>query len=165
MLMQLTRHARQPYLVALTLWLPFTTLGLMPVAASWAWPPVLALTWLAIGAYYGAALRRLGRSATGGFVMAPVIMALSLGLCPSLALALLRGLAGRHGEFVRTPKSGTRDRAAADPLAYVEAVIGIIYVGLAILLVIRGEAWSALAFAGWFGAGYLWVGLGSIFDR
>jgi hypothetical protein len=97
--------------------------------------------------------------------MAPVIMALSLGLCPSLALALGRGLWGAPGEFVRTPKSGTRERAAADPLAYGEAVIGVIYVGLAILLVLRGEGWSALAFAGWFGAGYLWVGLGSIVDR
>jgi hypothetical protein len=165
MLMQLTRHARQPYLVALTLWLPFTTLGLMPGVWPWAWPLVLTLLWLAVAAYYGAALRRLGRPATGGLVMAPVIMALSLGLCPSLALALVRGLLGRRGEFVRTPKSGIAERAPADPLAYAEAAIGVIYVGLAILMVLRGQALCALAFAGWFGAGYLWVGLGSIVDR
>jgi hypothetical protein len=52
-----------------------------------------------------------------------------------------------------------------DRLAYVEAAIGVIYVGLAILLVLRGDALSAAAFAGWFAAGYLWVGLGSILDR
>jgi hypothetical protein len=165
MLLHLTRHARQPYLVALTLWLPFTTLGLLPRGWPCAWPLVIALLWVAVAAYYGAALRRLGRSAAAAIVMAPVIMALSLGLCPSLALALLRGLRGAPGEFVRTPKSGTRERAAADPLAYGEAAVGAVYVGLAVLLAVRGEGWSALAFAGFFGAGYLWVGLGSIVDR
>lgn len=61
MLMHLLRHARQPYLVALTVWLPFTTLGLLPGAAwPWAWPLVIALLWLAVGAYYGAALRPAG---------------------------------------------------------------------------------------------------------
>jgi hypothetical protein len=165
MLLHLTRHARQPYLLALTLWLPFTTLGLLPSRLPALWLPVIALTWLAVGAYYGAARRRLGRSALGGFMMAPVVMALSLGLCPSLALALWRGLRGRAGEFVRTPKSGTHERAPVDRLAWLESAIGVIYVGLAILLVLRGERLSAIAFAGWFGAGYLWVGLGSILDR
>lgn len=173
MLLQLLRHARQPYLFLLTLWLPFTMLGLVPLenspswarplvhSPSWTWPLLVALVWLAIGSYYGAALRRLGRSALGGYVMAPVVMALSLGLCPSLALSLVRGLFGIRGEFVRTPK-GTMRARGVDALAYVEAAIGVIYVGLAILMVLRGSWLAAIGLGGFFAAGYLWVGLGSI---
>ncbi len=167
----LARHARQPYLVLLTAWLPLTTLDLVrpALAPAIAWPIVLALLWLAIGSYYAAARRRLGRSALGGFLYAPVVAALSLGLCPSLTLAFLRGLAGSPGEFERTPKRGeaarAHERARLDPLALVEVAVGVLYATLAVRAVSAGALGGALVLGGLFAGGYLWVGLGSLVDR
>jgi hypothetical protein len=171
MLAHLLRHGRQPYLVALTLWLPWTALGRVKpsLSAPAVWPLVLTLVTLSVGAYYGAALRRLGRPALGGFVLAPVLLALSIGMCLCLAAALLRGLTGLSGEFVRTPKRGdaavAREHAGLDYLAFVEVLLGVAYAVLAVVALVMGAWTTALVFAGLFAAGYLWVGLGSILDR
>jgi cellulose synthase/poly-beta-1,6-N-acetylglucosamine synthase-like glycosyltransferase len=171
MLAHLLRHARQPYLVALTLWLPWTTLDVIHprVASPLVWSVIMALAFVSIGLYYGAALRRLGRPAIQGFLLAPVVLALSLGLSLCLAVALLRGLAGQKREFLRTPKRGDGakaiEQAPLDRLAYVEVAIGIVYVGLAVVSLMMGAWTTALVLGGLFAAGYLWVGLGSILDR
>jgi cellulose synthase/poly-beta-1,6-N-acetylglucosamine synthase-like glycosyltransferase len=168
MLAHLLRHARQPYLVLLTLWLPLVQLGrLAPrFTLPWIWPAIVALVLLAVGAYYAAALHRLGRPARAGFFYAPVVVALSLGLAPLLTLALFEGaLSGRAAEFVRTPKiAGNLDATYRPPrslLAMVEVFIGLSYLALAIHA-LHLLAWPTVAADLLFAAGFLWVGATSL---
>jgi cellulose synthase/poly-beta-1,6-N-acetylglucosamine synthase-like glycosyltransferase len=167
MLAHLLRHARQPMLALLVLWLPLTSLGLARplVALPYAWPLVIAIVWFAVGAYQGAALTRLGRSPGAAFVLAPAVMALSLGLAPALAYALA---SGSRAEWRRTPKRGrTGDaagaayRAPGSAFALVEIAVAIAYGALAGQAIVRGDGLAAAGFA-WVAAGYAWVGLGSL---
>jgi cellulose synthase/poly-beta-1,6-N-acetylglucosamine synthase-like glycosyltransferase len=172
MLLHLLRHARQPYLALALLFLPLSPLGLVQTLFS---PPggllsaVLAV-WLSVSVYYGAALRRLGRSALPALFLSPVVMALSMGLCVALTVELLRGvLTSRQvAEFVRTPKTGGQKqksgqyRPVFDRLARLEVILGVAYLGLAGLLLVRGEVLTALGFGVLIGSGLLWVGGGSL---
>ena len=49
-----------------------------------------------------------------------------------------------------------------DRLARLEVIIGVAYLGLAGLLLVRGEVLTALGFAVLIGSGLLWVGGGSL---
>ena len=194
MLGHLLRHARQPYLLLSLLWLPVVALGLLSPAYS---PPggLLGVVLLLHGAlflYYGAALRRAGRSALPALALAPLVVGLSMGLSVSLTVALWRGVFGGRAaaEFVRTPKTGVGPPGAAagvpasglpeapaaaasirparayrpvrDTLARVEVVLGLAYVGLATVALLRGQVLAALGLGALVAAGLLWVGLGSL---
>ncbi len=169
MLGHLLRHARQPYLVLLALWLPALQLGLVQprVSVPWAWPAVLAWLWLAVGAYYAATLRRLGRSPLGGFAWAPVVLVLSLGLSIALTLALLRGVFSTGAaEFVRTPKTAGSLAATYRPprqiLSMLEVLLGLGYLALGVRAV-QWQAWpTAAADLLLFTPGFLWVGAASL---
>lgn len=181
MLGHLLRHARQPYLLLSLLWLPALALGLCPPAYS---PPGgllggVLLLHAALFLYYGAALRRAGRSPLWALVLAPLVVGLSMGLSVSLTVALWRGVAGgRAAEFVRTPKTGgvspsRADAAKGDPptrlyrpvrdaLARFEVVLGIAYAVLAAVALWRGQVVAALGLGALVATGLLWVGLGSL---
>jgi len=172
LLAHLLRHVRQPYLALALLWLPLATLTVGQLRPTFA-PPgglasaLLALV-LAVTVYYGAALRRLGRSPRSALLLGPLLLPLSMGLAVGLTAALVRGLfSSRAGaEFIRTPKTGGKSsaasyRPAADRLARLEVILGLGYVGLAGLAVSRGELWAALGLGGLVAAGLLWVGVGS----
>ncbi len=181
MLGHLLRHARQPYLLLSLLWLPVLALGLCPPAYS---PPGgllggVLLLHAALFLYYGAALRRAGRSPLWALVLAPLLVGLSMGLSVSLTVALWRGIAGgRAAEFVRTPKTGgvSPSRAAAasdaapprlyrpvrDALARFEVVLGLAYAVLAAVALGRGQVMAALGLGALVATGLLWVGLGSL---
>jgi hypothetical protein len=136
----------------------------------------------ALVCYYGAALRRAGRSPLGAVVLAPLVVGLSMGLSVSLSVALWRGVLGGRAaaEFVRTPKTGglpgeslapvpgaARPPARAyrpvrDRLARVEVLLGFCYVGLATVALVRGQVLAALGLSVLVAAGLLWVGLGSL---
>src|SRR5262249_23071655 len=132
--LHLLRHARQPVLVAATLWLPATSLGWVAnLPGSFAaWAASLALLHLGLAIYYRAARRRRGRPAIAALAYAPVLVALSVGMSIALTAAYASGLAGRRAEFVRTAKSGGAARgdyrAPVDPLAAVEVAVGAAYV-------------------------------------
>jgi hypothetical protein len=172
MLLHLVRHVRQPYLALALLFLPLAPLGLVP--STWSPPGGLLLAllfvWLSLSLYYGAALRRLGRSLWGAVLLSPVVMALSMGLCVSLSLELLRGVwSSRAGaEFVRTPKTGgskqktQQYRPVFDRVAWLEVLLGLLYVGLTVALLRRGDWLTALGFATLIASGLLWVGGGSL---
>lgn len=168
----LLRHARQPLLVALVAWLPLTALGVIRplVDWPWAWPAILALVWLSVGAYYGAAFTRLGRAPGAAFVLAPVVMALSLGLSLELSAALL----SRRSEWARTPKSGpsqsgaplaaARDagyRAPRSGWTLIELALALGYAACAALAMARGDALPAAGLAA-VAASFAWVGLASL---
>lgn len=171
MMLHLLRHARQPYLALALLFLPLPALGLLHGLFA---PPggmlaAVLVLWLALSVYYGAALSRLGRSPLGAVLLAPLVMALSMGLCVSLSVELLRGvLSSRQGaEFVRTPKTGGQKDAARqyrpvfDRLSQLEVLVGGSYLALAGWLFLRGDYLTALGFGFLIGAGLLWVGGGS----
>lgn len=176
MLGHLLRHARQPYLLLSLLWLPILALGLCRPAYS---PPGgllggVLLLHVALLLYYGAALRRAGRSALAALGLAPLVVVLSMGLSLSLTLALWRGVVGgRAAEFVRTPKTGDARpsggvtaarlyRPVRDAAARVEVVLGFVYVVLAGAALWRGQVVAALGLGALVAAGLLWVGLGSL---
>ena len=171
MLAHLLRHARQPLLVLLTLWLPATTLGLLTPAFTipYAWPLVLGLVHVALISYYGAALTRLGRSWLSALSLAPVLVALSLGLSPALSAALLGGLfsGGRPAEFVRTPKAGDAALSTYRPrrrLPLFEIIVGLTYLALALFAATHAAFPTAAALLAFPAFGYLWVGFSSAFD-
>lgn len=175
MLLHLLRHARQPYLALSLLWLPAVGLQLVPLPLA---PPggllaVVVLAHVALSIYYGAALRRLGRSPLLALGAAPLLLALSMGLSLALTSALLRGaLGGRAAaEFVRTPKTGgaatgnsgtRRYRPVRDRLARLEVVLGVLYLGLGAVALFRGQVTAALGLGILVAGGLLWVGAGSL---
>lgn len=182
MLAHLVRHLRQPWLVLLTLWLPLTVTGLVRPAfsAGLSWALVLPLLWLAVGLYYGAALARLPLAAPGrlgerpaapflrAFALAPLLLALSLGLSLCLSASLLLGLSGRAAAFVRTPKRGAAGaagpaayRAPVDALAWAEALIGGGYALLVLRAVLAGDGLGAVGLL-FPAVGYLWLGGASL---
>ncbi len=175
-LSHLLRHARQPYLFLALFFLPILVLGPMPPAFS---PPggLLAVLLLLIGAlilYYGAALRRLGRSAFGACFLAPLLLPLSVGLSIGLSMALLSGLLGSRSaaEFVRTPKLGDSPRTAQpqamhyaprrDRLARLEVMLGLLYAALAGWAFGRSEVTTGLGLGLLIAGGLLWVGLSTL---
>lgn len=187
----LLRHVRQPYLSLSLLWLPAATLGWLHPAFS---PPggllgALILLGSALVVYYGAALRRLGRSPLFALFLAPLLLPLSIGLSLGLSVALLRGLFGgqRGAEFVRTPKTGklpetvahapqlrlapvpvARERAykpRRDALARLELMLGAGYAVLAAIALFRGQLAPALGLGLLCGGGLLWVGATSLSPR
>jgi hypothetical protein len=127
----------------------------------YAWPLVVLVLYLAVSFYYGAALERIGRRPITAFLLAPLIMALSIGLCIKLSLALFAGLFTGAGEFVRTPKGGAY-RSRRDLGAIVEIVLGLGYLALAALAAIAGQYLLAASLVAFFGFGLLWVGAGSL---
>ena len=73
----------------------------------------LALLLLATGAlavFYAVGQRLAGRSVLSALALHPALVALGVGMSVHNAAAALRGLISPGGEFVRTPKSGRRDR-------------------------------------------------------
>lgn len=174
LLAHLLRHVRQPYLALALLWLPLGALGWLRPAFS---PPgglaaALLLLALSVSLYYGAALRRLGRSPLPALLLGPLLLPLSMGLAVGLTAALGRGLLGSRAaaEFVRTPKTGgqadaRRYQPSRDQLARLEVLLGLGYAALAGLAVFRGELWTALGLGGLVAGGLLWVGLGSAWQE
>lgn len=174
LLAHLSRHARQPLLVMVPIWLPLALLyapaHLPGLGLS------LAALHLAIGCYYGAALHRLGRSPIEAFLLAPALVALSVGLSLALSAALLAGMDGKPAEFVRTPKTGKQDPAAKPrgsasayrppraPLSYVEIALGLFVCVCAGGLLRAGEPVAALGCLIWLAGGLLWVGVASALE-
>lgn len=171
MLAHLLRHARQPCLAFSLVVMPLgALLQLSPLLVpGWALPAAVTLLLLALGSYLGAARLRIGESVLEAVLLSPVVLALSLGLAPALAAAVLKGaLEAAPGEFVRTPKTGGETaspgsyRAVGDRLAGLEVGLGACYAvwgGLALLV---GHLGSFIGYGLLCGGGLLWVGLGSL---
>jgi cellulose synthase/poly-beta-1,6-N-acetylglucosamine synthase-like glycosyltransferase len=158
MLGHLLRHARQPWLLALSLIWPATLWVTPRFHVDWAWSVVLAAVMGAMGLYFAAVRRRLGRTAAAGFFYAPVVMALSIGLCPVLTAAFLGGALGKPAEFERTPKGGDyRPRSGG----LFELGLGAVYLVVAGEVALRGSIAAAVALLGFFAFGLVWIGMGA----
>jgi hypothetical protein len=155
MLGHLLRHVRQPWLFALVLVWPVTHWVTPRFHVEWAWPALLGSVTAAMGLYFAAVRRRLGRSAVTGLLFVPLVMALSIGLCPVLTGAFVGGALGQSAPFERTPKGGDyRPR----PGGLVEFGLGATYLVLAGNAVLRGSLLEGLVLGWFFAFGLLWVG-------
>jgi hypothetical protein len=107
-LAHLLRHARQPVFVAAALRLPCVARGwATPLLPPWIGLSLFALVTGAASIYLGAARRRIDGDVQAGARLGPALVALSMGLAPSLSMAFVGGLLGRRpGGFVRTEKQG-----------------------------------------------------------
>lgn len=157
----LTPHFAYPLMVLLSvLLLP----ALLLAPATDAWTLLLVDLPLCIGttgslaAFYGLAERAQGRSGWGAILRLPALIAIGMGMAPHLTRAVWDGSRHMAGEFVRTPKKGTRagryNSAASLPLA--ELVLGGISLA-SVIAAIATRHWIAAPFAIMFTVGYAYV--------
>lgn len=155
MVAHLVRHARQPWLLLFTLTWPLTLRVNPRFHVDGIWIVLVAAAMITMGLYFATVRRRLGRSFLTGFVIAPVVMSMSIGLCPVLASAFVGGALGRPAEFERTPKGGDY-RARSGGLF--EFGLGAFYLVVAGEAAARGEFVAAAALFWFFAVGLLWIG-------
>ncbi len=136
--------------------------GSLPVSR-WIWGLwiVVLLSAIAPAGMYTYARWTLG----GGFSgvrMIPRMMALGCGMCVNNALAVVRGLTTRGGEFVRTPKSGSEIKhAVRSTYAPVQTHMWVIELALGIysmatfFVYVTGELWPVSVFLLIYGLGFL----------
>ena len=144
--------------------------------------PVLLVASISLCAFYALAQREAGVPRLERLLVMPMVMAAGIGLSLSNSAAVLAGLAGRVGEFVRTPKhavlgrrehprSGRRSarrasrnaayRPAAGWLPFGELALGAGFAFTAWRAVEVGD-WAAFAFYLLFACGFLYVGASSV---
>jgi hypothetical protein len=101
-----------------------------------------------------------GRRKRGALLRLPTLIALGAGLAPHLSRAVFEGLDSMAGEFVRTPKKGSREgryRARA-ALPVVEIALALLSCFSVVASVQTGH-WFATPFALLFMVGYGYVAL------
>ncbi len=159
----LTPHFAYPLMVVLSVLL-LPALVLMPATDTRTMLlvdlPLCIGTTGSLGAFYALAEIAQGRSAKGALVRLPALIALGAGLAPHLTKAVLEGLDSMAGEFVRTPKKGSREgryRARAN-LPTVEVALALVSF-VSVIASIETRHWFATPFAMLFTFGYGYVAL------
>jgi hypothetical protein len=161
-------NAGYPLVLALALLLP-------PIAVLRLHTPVwlhalaFVVSSVSVIAFYDAGQRALGRSRRARLVEVPAAMALGIGLSLAQTRAVLGGLWGAAGEFVRTPKRGLADgaaryRSANAPWPWGEALLCAWLAAGAVLAVARGQ-FAGLPFLALFAFGFGWVAWLSLAQR
>jgi hypothetical protein len=119
-------------------------------------------------AFYDTSQRALGRSGAQRLLDVPAAMALGIGMSVRQTRAVLEGLLGRTGEFVRTPKRGDAPRAARYRAA-VRWPLGelalALWCGWGLVDAAHQGLWGSLPFLGLFFAGFAWVGVRALPER
>lgn len=168
-LLHLTHNV--PYLA--TALLVVSGLGAAALGAE-PWPPSLTavtavITALVLCGYVAVAQRLLARPRPWrALALVPALSALVAGISIGQARGIHQALRGQRSEFVRTPKTGgtgerARLRFTRRPAAAFapEAALGLVGLAVAALTITRHGVLAALPLA-LFGAGLLWVALGSL---
>jgi len=113
-----------------------------------------------LGAFYTLAEVSQGRPRFGALKRLPALVALGAGLAPHLTRAVFEGLESMAGEFVRTPKKGSREgryRARAS-LPLVEVGLTLLSITSIVASIETGH-WFATPFALLYTFGYGYVAL------
>jgi cellulose synthase/poly-beta-1,6-N-acetylglucosamine synthase-like glycosyltransferase len=113
-----------------------------------------------LGAFYMLAERAQGRSKLNALLRLPALIAIGAGLAPHLTRAVLEGLDSMAGEFIRTPKKGSREgryRARAS-LPTSEIALALLSF-VSIIASLETGHWFATPFAILFTFGYGYVAL------
>jgi cellulose synthase/poly-beta-1,6-N-acetylglucosamine synthase-like glycosyltransferase len=160
-LFHLTPHFAYPLMVLLSVLL-LPALILSPATDTWTMVlidlPLCIGTTGSLAAFYGLAERAQGRGAWLALYRLPALIALGVGMAPHLTRAVWDGFRSMSGEFVRTPKKGTREgryRAYA-ALPATEMGLGVLSAFSAVASVETGH-WFATPFALMFTFGYAYV--------
>jgi hypothetical protein len=107
----LTPHFAYPLTMALTILLLPVVL-LLPAKTPWTMLfldlPLFLGTTGSLTAFYGLAERAQGRRAFEAVKVTPALIAVGVGLTPLITKALFEGSSAMAGEFVRTPKKGSK---------------------------------------------------------
>ena len=142
--------------------------------------PFFAAATLSVSNFYMASQKEIGLSLRQRVKFVPFIMALGIGMCLSQAKAVLEGLIGHQSEFTRTPKLGVQGKGGAlvarkkykglrNALPLLEIALGlyipaVIWQALAAGTVRPEKLIFSLPFVVLFLAGFLYVGLSSLFE-
>jgi len=168
--LHLIGNAGYPLVLALAVLMPLT-LGFKTESTAVGWLHLVsfALCTVSVILFYETSQRAVGRSALERLREVPAAVALGIGMSVSQTRAVLSGLAGRTGEFVRTPKRGDAARgqgyrAAMRGLPGVELVFAA-WFAAALARALADGLWGALPFLALFFVGFAWVGVLSIGDR
>jgi cellulose synthase/poly-beta-1,6-N-acetylglucosamine synthase-like glycosyltransferase len=160
-LFHLTPHFAYPLMVLLSVLL-LPALLLMPATDTRTMLlvdlPLCIGTTGSLSAFYMLAESAQGRRRRGALTRLPALIALGAGLAPHITRAVLEGLESMSGEFVRTPKKGSREgryRAKA-ALPTLEAALATLSLASVAASVATGH-WFATPFAMLFALGYGWV--------
>jgi hypothetical protein len=122
--------------------------------------PLVIGTTGSLSAFYMLAESAQGRSRLSALARLPMLIALGAGLAPHLTKAVFEGLSQMSGEFVRTPKKGSKEgryRARAT-LPMTEIVLALISFA-AVIASIQTRHWFATPFAMLFTFGYGYIAL------
>jgi glycosyltransferase involved in cell wall biosynthesis len=157
----LTPHFAYPLMVLLSVLL-LPALILMPATDTRTMLmvdlPLCIGTTGSLGAFYTLAEVAQGRGRWGALSRLPALIALGAGLAPHLTRAVVEGLESMAGEFVRTPKKGSREgryRARAS-LPVIETALTLLSM-LSVAASISTGHWFATPFAMLFTLGYGYV--------
>ncbi len=157
-----------PLLVLLTLLLPWAVAARI---AGGAWG-LLAIDLVLFTAalfpflaFYGVAIVGSGKGSRARLLRLPIVLALGLGMAVSQTRAVVEGLVGPVGVFVRTPKRGSATaglyRAASRGLVGLELGLAV-YMGLACAYVVTEGYLASLPFLALFASGYGSVAVASL---
>ncbi len=180
----LTSCTTYPYILLLTFMLyPVVYLKVNVFNEGWARylfdVSILLIATCSASTFYVASQRALFRTWADSLKYLPFLMALGIGICVSNTLAVLTGLFGKPGEFVRTPKFGVtagsdqwRRQVAAsrkgrkrDWLPFLELAIGGYLLICLITSLASGPITLGVPFLCIFLAGYLYVPLSTWFGH
>jgi cellulose synthase/poly-beta-1,6-N-acetylglucosamine synthase-like glycosyltransferase len=129
---------------------------------------------LSISAFYFCAQKQLHAQWWKRLLYVPILMAVGIGLSINNARAVLEAVFNHPSDFIRTPKYGVRNSrdlwtrnkyyALRGLIPFVELAYGI-YFSVVLLQAIDHEQWSLIPFIFIFQAGFLYVGLMSLFQN
>jgi cellulose synthase/poly-beta-1,6-N-acetylglucosamine synthase-like glycosyltransferase len=120
--------------------------------------PLIVGTTGSLAAFYSLADAAQGRSRWSAIARLPMLIALGAGLAPHLSRAVYEGLTAMAGEFVRTPKKGTKEgryRARAN-LPLTEMLLSLLSL-VSVVASVQTAHYFATPFAMMFAFGYGYV--------
>jgi cellulose synthase/poly-beta-1,6-N-acetylglucosamine synthase-like glycosyltransferase len=158
--LHLTGNAGYPLVLLLAVLLPLT-LAVEPRLDGFAHLAGFLLCTCSVILFYDASQRAIGRPLRARLFDIPAAMALGIGMCASQTRAVLEGLFGGTGAFVRTPKQGGAParlayRSSARGWPWIELALAA-WFGVAIPVALARQLFGVLPFLLLFFAGFAWV--------
>ncbi len=158
--LHLTGNAGYPLVLLLAVLLPLT-LAAEPRLGGLAHLAGFVLCTCSVILFYDASQRAIGRPLRARLFDVPAAVALGIGMCASQTRAVLEGLFGGTGAFVRTPKRGNAParlayRPSARGLPWIELALTA-WFAVAIPVALARQLFGVLPFLLLFFAGFAWV--------
>jgi cellulose synthase/poly-beta-1,6-N-acetylglucosamine synthase-like glycosyltransferase len=164
-LAHLSGNVGYPIVLLLALLLPLS-ISEQERFGGWAHLILFCLCTLSVILFYDRGQKAIGRSGFQRLRDVPAAMSLGIGMCVSQTRAVIEGLFGDSGAFVRTPKRGDSGavrsyRAVLRGLPGVELLLAT-WFAWALVQATRLGHWGVLPFLLLFFTGFAWVGLLSV---